>query len=344
MPPASMDSGSGFIDRPPAGKSPRCISTALARMSHARGHQLLRLRQHDAGRLPVSSTKSGSGSGCCSRPWCSTSVRRERACPSGRCSSTRRPTAPRTVSSRPASPMASGDFGQAGLRLGLSSRLARSRPEPAPRRTRPSSTAASSRRIWDVRARSESVAAAATAFLTFPFPLHPILALRGGARKVFGDYPFNEAAFVGGMSSVRTLVPQRYAGDASLAGTAELRLPAGQLPAGLPARRGSLWVRGRRPGLRRRGLARRMAYGRRRRVLGRHPGSIDRHQCRLDEWTPGRPAVLDPGRPCVLASAPPIGRCFLPRDRVLTACAFLVTCSRSPCSLVAARLQAARSR
>ena len=34
---------------------------------------------------------------------------------------------------------------------------------------------------------------------------------------MFGDYPYSGAAFIGGDRSVRTLVPQRYAGDASLA-------------------------------------------------------------------------------------------------------------------------------
>ena len=58
--------------------------------------------------------------------------------------------------------------------------------------------------------------------------------VRGGARKVFGDYPFNEAAFIGGMTTVRTLVLQRYAGDASLNGTAELRIPVARFPLVVP--------------------------------------------------------------------------------------------------------------
>src|SRR4029077_11123589 len=88
--------------------------------------------------------------------------------------------------------------------------------------------------LWDVESAFGDVAANASAYLTFPVPLHPILLVRGGARKVFGDYPFNEAAFIGGMTTVRTLVLQRYAGDASLNGTAELRVPVARFPLVVP--------------------------------------------------------------------------------------------------------------
>ena len=63
------------------------------------------------------------------------------------------------------------------------------------------------------------------------------LALNAGGQKVFGDtYPFFESAFIGGKTpfnifepgggaSVRGLPAQRYAGDASAFGGAELYLP-----------------------------------------------------------------------------------------------------------------------
>jgi hemolysin activation/secretion protein len=71
-------------------------------------------------------------------------------------------------------------------------------------------------------------------------PLHPYLGLRGGAKKVFGDFPFQEAAFIGGRTNVRTLDPQRYAGDASLYATAELRLPVARFTLLLPLNVGLL--------------------------------------------------------------------------------------------------------
>jgi hypothetical protein len=158
--------------------------------------------------------------------------------------------------------------------------------------------------LWDVESAFGDVAANASAYLTFPVPLHPILLVRGGARKVFGDYPFNEAAFIGGMTTVRTLVLQRYAGDASLNGTAELRIPVARFPlvvpvsigiglvfGVLPARRAArcravrLFRRG--PGIPRGGIARRMAHRHRRGLLGWRAGSLYRHQCGLDEYFRG---------------------------------------------------------
>jgi len=60
------------------------------------------------------------------------------------------------------------------------------------------------------------------------------LALRGGGKKLFGDFPYFDAAFVGGSSSLRTEERQRYAGDASLYGTSELRVPVAKFPLILP--------------------------------------------------------------------------------------------------------------
>ncbi len=61
------------------------------------------------------------------------------------------------------------------------------------------------------------VSADATAWAT--------LALRGAAKKVFGTFPFQEAAYLGGNSTLRGFREQRFAGDASLLGSAELRIP-----------------------------------------------------------------------------------------------------------------------
>lgn len=50
------------------------------------------------------------------------------------------------------------------------------------------------------------------------------LALRFGGEKIWGDYPFYEAAFLGGSPSLRGYDQQRFAGDASLYAGSELRL------------------------------------------------------------------------------------------------------------------------
>ncbi len=50
------------------------------------------------------------------------------------------------------------------------------------------------------------------------------LAARVGGRKVWGEFPWHEAAFVGGPDTNRGLREQRFAGDASLFGNLELRI------------------------------------------------------------------------------------------------------------------------
>ena len=52
-----------------------------------------------------------------------------------------------------------------------------------------------------------------------------VLALRAGGEKVWGDFPVQYAAFVGGTPSLRGYAYQRFAGDASAFGSAEVRAP-----------------------------------------------------------------------------------------------------------------------
>ena len=61
-------------------------------------------------------------------------------------------------------------------------------------------------------------------YLTVPGTAGPTLALRAGGKKLWGDYPFFEAAFLGGGSSLRGFYRDRFAGDAMAFGNAELRL------------------------------------------------------------------------------------------------------------------------
>ena len=66
--------------------------------------------------------------------------------------------------------------------------------------------------------------AEASSYLTARVPLRPTLALRVAGRKVWGTYPFYEAAFVVGDSTVRGFVEHRFVGDAAVFGNVELRL------------------------------------------------------------------------------------------------------------------------
>ena len=89
--------------------------------------------------------------------------------------------------------------------------------------------------LLDVARAFGEVHAEASTYLTPGHGFGPTLALRAGGKKVFGDsIPFFESAFVGGASTVRGLREQRYAGDASVYGNAELRLRVGRFFAVLP--------------------------------------------------------------------------------------------------------------
>lgn len=57
----------------------------------------------------------------------------------------------------------------------------------------------------------------------------PTLALRAQGKKLWGTYPFAESAFLGGSTTLRGLPEQRYAGDAGVLGTAELRVDLARL-------------------------------------------------------------------------------------------------------------------
>jgi hypothetical protein len=89
--------------------------------------------------------------------------------------------------------------------------------------------------LWHVDSTFGVVHGEFTTYLTPPISLQPTLALRVGGRKLWGRYPFFEAAMIGGVSTVRLGRVNRYAGDASAYGTAELRIPVAKVMLVLPA-------------------------------------------------------------------------------------------------------------
>jgi hypothetical protein len=58
-----------------------------------------------------------------------------------------------------------------------------------------------------------------------------LLALRVAGKNVFGTYPFQEAAYIGGVETVRGFATNRFAGDAAVVANAELRFTLGQASA-----------------------------------------------------------------------------------------------------------------
>jgi hypothetical protein len=130
-------------------------------------------------------------------------------------------------------PYGFGDFGQAGLRLGLY--LDERDQARDPRSGILLDLAATwFPGVWDVERAFGTLSAAAAYYYTLPVPLRPVLVLRANAKKLFGDFPYHESAFVGGRGSVRVLDRERYAGDALLGGTTELQIPLGTVPLVLP--------------------------------------------------------------------------------------------------------------
>ena len=86
---------------------------------------------------------------------------------------------------------------------------------------------------WDVESPFGSIDGRVHTYLTAPVPTNPTLALRVGGKKVWGTFPFHESAFLGGPgfagislsdSHIRGFRKNRFAGDTSLYGNAELRL------------------------------------------------------------------------------------------------------------------------
>ncbi len=128
-------------------------------------------------------------------------------------------------------------FGQVGVQLALQQDT---RDAESQRGIKARATASYYPQVWDANTPYGEVSALVSTYLTFPILTRPTLALRGGTKKVFGNAPYFEAAFVGGRNSLRALHRQRFDGDAALHGTTELRVPLARFNYGLPWSFGAL--------------------------------------------------------------------------------------------------------
>jgi outer membrane protein assembly factor BamA len=125
------------------------------------------------------------------------------------------------------------EFGQVGARVGLEIDT-RDRPINAIHGARLAVAGRLMPAVWDVPETFGSAEAEASTFLSAPIGGTPTLALRAGGKKVWGRYPFYESAFLGGRNNLRGFHSERFAGDASLYGTAELRITVGRSYIALP--------------------------------------------------------------------------------------------------------------
>jgi outer membrane protein assembly factor BamA len=126
-----------------------------------------------------------------------------------------------------AQPYGVGKFGQIGAKA-TAEWDTRDQPAAARRGVRLMAGGSVYPAVWDVDSTYGEIHGEASTYLTPNTSFGPTLAVRAGAKKVWGAYPFFEAAFVGGSDNVRGLRTQRYAGDASVFGSAELRARLGR--------------------------------------------------------------------------------------------------------------------
>ncbi len=89
--------------------------------------------------------------------------------------------------------------------------------------------------VWDVESTFGEAHITASTYLSAKAALAPTLALRAGAQRVWGLFPFHEAAFLGGSATLRGWDEQRFAGRSSVFGTTELRLLLGKVFIIVPA-------------------------------------------------------------------------------------------------------------
>jgi hypothetical protein len=94
----------------------------------------------------------------------------------------------------------------------------------------------------DVVTPYEVVSAHIGSFITFPIVTDPVLVWRAGGTKVWGAFPYFDAAFLGGNRTVRQMQPNLYAGDLSLYVSSELRIPLMSFDAFIPMRAGILGI------------------------------------------------------------------------------------------------------
>ena len=134
-------------------------------------------------------------------------------------------------------PYGAGSFGQVGMRVNLQYD-SRDNPGFAKSGLLVQAAGAGYPEVWDVESSFGQINGKASAYLTADIPTEPTLALRAGGKKVWGTYPFQEAAFLGGPGNLRGFRQDRFAGDASVYGNAELRFGLTRIRLIIPAQLG----------------------------------------------------------------------------------------------------------
>ncbi len=131
-------------------------------------------------------------------------------------------------------PYGSGNFGAVGARAALTID-SRTVPNGATTGIQLAAGGSAYPAWWDVKRAYGELHGEVTGYLRLRAPLEPGLMLRAGGKKLWGPYPYFDAAFIGNNGTVRLGRQNRYAGDASAYGTAELQLRLASVFLGAPS-------------------------------------------------------------------------------------------------------------
>ena len=138
-------------------------------------------------------------------------------------------------------PYGVGTFSQAGIQVGLF-HVTGGAPKSARNHVMLDLTGAYYPAMLDVKTAYSEITARVGSVFTLPLPLGPMVLVRAGGRKLYGTFPFFESAFIGGNSTLRSMRLERFAGDASLYATTELRIPLVQFSLIVPLEAGVLGI------------------------------------------------------------------------------------------------------
>lgn len=83
--------------------------------------------------------------------------------------------------------------------------------------------------VWDATRTFGSLSGEGAIYTTVEHRLQPTFAFRAGAKQIVGTAPYQELAYLGGLSSLRGFPNQRFAGDALVFANAEARVSFDEL-------------------------------------------------------------------------------------------------------------------
>ena len=85
--------------------------------------------------------------------------------------------------------------------------------------------------LWGLQRPLTEVHAEVEGFVRLPAPTSPTLHLRAGGRRLWGDVPLHELAYLGGPDVFRGATRDRFGGNSLTYGGAELHVPVARLTA-----------------------------------------------------------------------------------------------------------------